>query len=561
MKIGILGGAGVRTVIFINGLLPQCRDLQIDEVVLYDTDREKLAIIGKLCRYVVEREGGQACQEGAGLGTRQACQEGVKLRAGQANQEGTKLRAGQAGRHGAERDSKALCVRIAENPVEAIQGMDYIVTTLRVGGDHARAVDERLALRHGVIGQETTGVGGFFMAARTIPVLLDYMKLIREYAPDSVVFNFTNPSGMVTQALHDAGYRQVIGICDAPSSMKWRMARYLNVPEDDLYVEFFGLNHLSWIRRVEVRGGDVREESARSAEDCEASVQNWEAREAAARCAEDCEASVRSREAREADARCAENCGEDIRSEAMHGKDISRQLLRDDAFLSGIQELEAFDPQILRETGLLPNEYLYYYYHRERALANMLQAENLRGETIEKINRAMFDELRGMDIDADPEKALQTFLWGMQLRENSYMSVESGGQIRPLLEKGTLPIPEGMGYAGVMLDCIRGLQSEQERCLVLSVPNEGSLPFLRDEDIVEMTCRVSREGIFPVRQAQVPEFCEAYIRMIKRYERLAVQAIRENDRTKAVNALALHPLVNSWSLASALVEEGWPLGK
>ena len=448
MKIGILGGAGVRTVLFINGLLKRYRELRIDEVVLYDIDKEKLAIIGKLCQIVVKR------------------------------------------------GNESLCVRTAAEPPDAIRGMDYIVTTLRVGGDHARALDERLALRCGVIGQETTGAGGFFMAARTIPVLLDYMKLIRTYAPDSIVFNFTNPSGLVTQALQDAGYRQVIGICDAPSSMKWRMARYLNVPEDDLYVEFFGLNHLSWISRVQIRSGSA-----------------W-------------------------------------------GEDISRKLLHDDDFLKSIQELEAFDPDVLRETGLLPNEYLYYYYHRERALENMRQAEKLRGETIEEINRTMFAELHSLDIDADPELALQTFLWGMQLRENSYMSIESGGRIRPLLAKGSLPVPEGMGYAGVMLDCIQGLQSPRARTLVLSVRNDGSLPCLCDEDIVEMTCRVSQKGIIPVKQDHIPEFCETYIRLIKRYERLAIQAIRENDPAKARNALALHPLVNSWSLAGKLIKGG-----
>ena len=445
MKICILGGGGVRTVIFINGLLKRAGKLHIDEVVLYDTDQPKLEIIGKLCQYVVRREHGE------------------------------------------------IRVSYVNDPVEAIRGADYIVTTLRVGGDHARVVDESIALRRGVIGQETTGVGGFSMAVRTIPVLLDYMELIQKYAPASIVFNFTNPSGLVTQALHSAGYDRVIGICDAPSSMKFRMAKYLNVPEDDLYVEFFGLNHLSWIRKVELsRAGEEREE-------------------------------------------------------------ISRKLLMDDNFLKGIQELEVFDPAVIRETGLLPNEYLFYYYHRERALENMLHAPKLRGETIEDVNRKMFQELESIDIEKDPETALQAFLWGMQLRENSYMTVESGGSTRPLASRGTLPIPEGMGYAGVMLDCIEGLQSEQGRYLVLSVRNGGSLSCLQDDDVAELTCNVSKKGIVPVRQTDIPEICETYIRLVKRYERLTVEAVRENSAELARNALALHPLVNSWSLAGQLL--------
>ena len=442
MKIGVLGGAGVRTVIFINGLLKRYRKLHIDEVVLYDIDFPKLAIIGKLCRHVVAREG---CD---------------------------------------------LVVREVYEPVDAIRGMDYIVTTLRVGGDHSRVIDETVALRNGVIGQETTGVGGFSMAVRTIPVLLDYCKLIEEYAPGAWIFNFTNPSGLVTQALHSAGFHRVIGICDAPSSMKYRMAQYLGVTEEELYVEFFGLNHLSWIRSVQVRG-----------------------------------------------------------------EEIMPKLIWDDDFLASIQELEIFDPAVIRDTGMLPNEYLYYYYHREKALANIEKSEMTRGQTIEQVNLAMMKELGEMDIDADPEGALQIFLWYMQLRENSYMSIESGSANRPLLEKGTLPVPEGMGYAGVMLDCIEGMQSEEGRTLVLSVLNQGAIPFLRDEDVVEVTCRVSKNGIEPVKQTTVPAMCEMYIRLLKYYERLSVEAVLDGDEDRAVGALMLHPLVNSYSLAKKLIAD------
>ncbi|MBR5366697.1 MAG: glycoside hydrolase [Clostridia bacterium] len=442
MKIGVLGGAGVRTVIFINGLLKRYRKLHIDEVVLYDIDFKKLAIIGKLCRHVVAREG---CD---------------------------------------------LVVREVYDAVDAIRGMDYIVTTLRVGGDHSRVIDETVALRNGVIGQETTGVGGFSMAVRTIPVLLDYCQLIAEYAPDAWIFNFTNPSGLVTQALHSAGCHRVIGICDAPSSMKYRMAQYLGVTEEELYVEFFGLNHLSWIRSVEVRG-----------------------------------------------------------------EEIMPKLIGDDDFLASIQELEIFDPAVIRDTGMLPNEYLYYYYHREKALANIQKSEMTRGQTIEQVNLAMMKELGEMDIDADPEGALQIFLWYMQLRENSYMSIESGSANRPLLEKGTLSVPEGMGYAGVMLDCIEGMQSEEGRTLVLSVLNRGAIPFLCDEDVVEVTCRVSKNGIEPVKQTSVPAMCEMYIRLIKYYERKSVEAVLDGDEDKAVEALMLHPLVNSYSLAKKLIAD------
>ncbi|MDE6166983.1 MAG: glycoside hydrolase, partial [Acetatifactor sp.] len=198
---------------------------------------------------------------------------------------------------------------------------------------------------------------------------------------------------------------------------------------------------------------------------------------------------------------------------------------------------------------------LYYYYHREKALENITKAGAARGRNIEEINRRMFEELRGMDMDKDPEGALQTFLYYMQLRENSYMAVETGGEGRPVLERGQLPIPEGIGYAGVMLDCIEGMQSDSGRYLVLSVENQGALPELNPEDVVEMTCLVSREGIRPVKVENPPRDCMLLIHSIKHYERLAVKAIMEGSSREAVRALMLHPLINSYSLAERLVKE------
>ncbi|QHQ63499.1 glycoside hydrolase [Anaerocolumna sedimenticola] len=440
MKITVIGGAGVRTVIFINGLLNRYKALNIDKVVLYDINQEKLQIIGKLCTHVINR------------------------------------------------NHKDLKLETADNPIDAIKDADYVVTTLRVGGDHSRVVDETIALKTGVIGQETTGVGGFSMAVRTIPVLIEYCELIKQYAPNAWIFNFTNPSGLVTQALRNAGYDRIIGICDAPSSTKFRMAKHLNVDEKDLYVEFFGLNHLSWIR----------------------SVKKYET-------------------------------------------EILPDLLKDDEFLKGIQEFSMFDPELLRSIGFLPNEYLYYYYHREKALENILKSGATRGKTIEEVNIRMMDELKSMDMDTDPEGALQIFLYYMAVRENSYMSIETGSDKKEVIEKGNLEVPDGMGYAGVMLDCIEGLQSEEGNYLVLSVQNNGCITGLEDEDVIEVTCKVSKAGIKPVPIGEVPESNYLLIRFIKLYEKLTVQAIKTKSKEKAIQALTLHPLINSYSLAKELV--------
>ena len=442
LKITVIGGAGVRTVIFINGLLKRYKALNIDKVVLYDIDQDKLKIIGKLCQHVINR------------------------------------------------NQKDLKLETADNAIDAIKGADYVVTTLRVGGDHSRVVDETIALNAGVIGQETTGVGGFSMAVRTIPVLLNYCELIKQYAPKAWIFNFTNPSGLVTQALKSAGCDRIIGICDAPSSTKFRMAKELKTTEKDLYVEFFGLNHLSWIRSVK-----------------------------------------------------------------REGTEILPELLMDDAFLHNIQEFSMFDPELLRSLGFLPNEYLYYYYHREKALENILKSGATRGKTIEDVNIHMMEELKTMDMEADPEGALQTFLYYMAVRETSYMSIETGSNKKEAIEKGNLMVPDGMGYAGVMLDCIEGLQSEEGNYLVLSVENNGCIAGLSDNDVIEVTCKVSKGGIIPVPIGKVPEDCYLLIRMIKLYEKLTVEAIKNKSMETAIKALTLHPLINSYSLAKKLTEE------
>ncbi|WP_053983329.1 family 4 glycosyl hydrolase [Niameybacter massiliensis] len=442
MKIAVIGGAGVRTVIFVNGLLDRYKALNINKVVLFDIDGEKLEIIGKLCKHVVERR------------------------------------------------NETLQVEVAYEAVEAITGADYIVTTLRVGGDHSRVVDETIALETGVIGQETTGVGGFSMAVRTIPVLIEYCELIKEHAPNAWIFNFSNPSGLVTQALRSKGYDKIIGICDAPSSTKFRMAHALDVAEKDLYVEFFGLNHLSWI----------------------SSVKRYE-------------------------------------------EEMLPTLLNDDAFLNGIQEFSMFDPDLLRQIGFLPNEYLYYYYHREKALENILKSGATRGKTIEAVNIQMMEELKRINIDEQPEEALQIFLYYMEVRERSYMSIETGSNKKAEIERGNLQVPDGIGYAGVMLDCIEGLQSEEGRHLVLSVQNQGCMAGLAPEDVVEVTCNVSKEGIHPVAVGEVPEYCNVLIHAIKLYEKLTVEAIFTKSKEKAIQALTLHPLINSYSLAKVLVEK------
>lgn len=440
-KWTIIGGGSVRAVFFAHSLARKARKLHVGTLCLTDTDPERLQIIGALAAYAVSREAPQ-----------------VKV--------------------------------ILENDAAAaIAGSDYIVTTIRVGGDRSRVTDETLARKYGLLGQETTGVGGFFMAARSLPVLAGYCAMIRELAPKAWVFNFTNPSGLVTQGLRDLGFDRVVGICDTPNSTKLRIAQAMGYDNDRFYMEFYGLNHLSWAHKATYEGRDVLEE-----------------------------------------------------------------ILNDPDLTKSVGELGMFDSDFLKLLRQIPNEYLYYYYYRDQALRNTLSAPEPRGIMVEENSRLLMQELRAVDPQKDPETALQIYLSRMYRREAAYMSVETGGK-QVLHVPETLQMPEGDGYAGIAMDFATAIETGIPRHVVLSVPNGGSISGLREGDVVEITCLVDSDGAHPMPIGEVTDPVYPLLRSVKAFERLAVEAILTRSRSKATEALIAHPLIGSYPLAKALLEE------
>ena len=145
------------------------------------------------------------------------------------------------------------------NRQDAITGAHFVVSQIRVGGLAARALDERIPIKHNVLGQETTGPGGFAKALRTIPVMLDIARDVGRYAPDAWLINFTNPAGLVVEAILRHTETKTIGLCNVPINMQLGVAQLLNVPPERVELRYFGLNHLSWAR-VLVDGRDVTRE-------------------------------------------------------------------------------------------------------------------------------------------------------------------------------------------------------------------------------------------------------------------------------------------------------------
>ncbi|MBN2222945.1 MAG: 6-phospho-beta-glucosidase, partial [Vallitaleaceae bacterium] len=140
---------------------------------------------------------------------------------------------------------------------KALQGADFIMTQFRVGGLKARKLDEEIPLKYGMIGQETTGIGGFFKALRTIPVMMELCKEIEEICPDAWLINFTNPSGIITEVVSTRTKVKSIGLCNVPINMVYEAASLLGAEAQEVHCNFIGLNHLSFMNRCVYHGKDV----------------------------------------------------------------------------------------------------------------------------------------------------------------------------------------------------------------------------------------------------------------------------------------------------------------
>ncbi|AJY73348.1 6-phospho-beta-glucosidase [Paenibacillus beijingensis] len=214
LKIAVIGGGSSYTPELVEGFIRDYGDLPVRELWLVDIEAglNKLNIVGELAKRMVAASG------------------------------------------------LPIDIHLTTDRRQAIRGADFVSTQMRIGMLEARVRDETIPLRHGVIGQETTGPGGMMKALRTIPVLLDICKDIKELAPQAWLLNFTNPAGMVTEAIHKYGGVRSIGLCNAPIGLiKLVSARYNTQPER-IYAEFAGLNHLHWVTRIEVEGEDKLQE-------------------------------------------------------------------------------------------------------------------------------------------------------------------------------------------------------------------------------------------------------------------------------------------------------------
>ncbi len=435
VRLVILGGGGFRVPLVHGALLADAAGGAplVDELVLHDVSSDRLAAIEAICRQ----------QAAASAGS--------------------------------------LALRTTTDLADALRGADFVFSAIRVGGLGARAADEAAAMQLGLLGQETTGAAGVLYGLRSVPEAVRIGSLVASSAPDAWVINFTNPAGMVTEAMSRLLGDRVIGICDSPLGLCRRVAQALGVPFEQVWFDYAGLNHLGWLRGAYV-----------------------------------------------------------------DGRDRLPELLASDELIESFEEGRLFGAELLRMLGAIPNEYLYYWYRTDEAIAGL--AASPRGAFLAEQQQRFFDA-----VSRDPAAAFDTWQRFRREREETYLA-EARGQ-----EESREEDDLSGGYEGVALRLMRGIASGERATLILNVRNRSALLGLDPDAVVEVPCVVDENGAHPAAVGALAPEQAALVSTVKAVERLTIEAALSGSRARAVKALALHPLVRSVAAAEQLVAR-WATG-
>lgn len=384
-----------------------------------------------------------------------------------------------------------LQVSTAGELSEAVQDCAFVISSIRPGEMKDRARDERVTLECGFAGQETTGPAGFAMAYRTVPVALQQARLVERLAPQAWIINFTNPAGLITQAIAAHTAARVVGICDTPAELFFRIGLALGQSLAAIDFDYLGLNHLGWVRAVRVNGTE----------------------------------------------------------------DVIGKLLQDDGLLRSLYAASLFSPEMIRGLRLIPTEYLYFYYSQQTARANQLRAGATRGEELLTLNLQVFAELESNIRKGDPLAALSAYRAYLNRRNASYMHLEgSGTSAFTAAEVGWDPFEGATGYHRIAVDAIHALCASEPVRMVLNIPNQGAIPDFAPEDVVEVPCLVDKSGPRPIFSTRFPEAVRGLAQSVKNYERLTIAAALDRQRTTAYMALLSNPIVGDWERAQTCVD-------
>ncbi|MEV8424706.1 6-phospho-beta-glucosidase [Streptomyces niveus] len=433
MRLTVLGGGGFRLPLVYGALLGDHAEGRVTDVVLHDVDSARLTAIARVL-----------ADQAAGV-------------------------------------ADAPRVTVTTDLDEAIRGADFVFSAIRVGGLEGRAADERVALAEGVLGQETVGAGGIAYGLRTVPVAVDIARRVARLAPDAWVINFTNPAGLVTEAMARHLGDRVIGICDSPVGLGRRVARVLGGDPGTAFIDYVGLNHLGWLRGLRI-----------------------------------------------------------------DGRDQLPRLLADPALLGAIEEGRLFGAEWLRSLGSIPNEYLHYYYFNRETVRAYREAERTRGAFLR-------DQQAGFYAEMEKEGAPALATWDRTRAEREATYMAHNREAAGAGERAAEDLESG-GYEKVALALMRAIAHDSRATLILNVRNGTTLSVLDAEAVIEVPCLVDANGAHPVAVAPLPYHATALVCAVKAVEREVLAAAESRSRTTAVKAFALHPLVDSVTVARRLVD-------
>jgi 6-phospho-beta-glucosidase len=337
---------------------------------------------------------------------------------------------------------------------EAIAAAQFVLTQIRVGGNAQRILDEKIPLKHGVIGQETTGPGGMFKALRTIPSMLDIAREVEATNPQAWIINYANPTGMIAEAINRYSNVTIAGLCAGGNFPRDHTVEALKVAPEEVFYNYFGLNHLNFGYNLRVKGVPL--------------------------------------------------------NEAEYEKVLAATTLG------------SVKSELVRKLQLVPSPYLQYFFHRQDSVAEAKKKPLSRGEQVMLVEKEVFEAY------ADPD----------QVTKPEALQKRGGG-----------------GYSEIALDVMEAAYTNRNKVIVINAPNQGAVPLLPDNAVIEVPCLVNASGIIPLRQPEIPKTVWGLVAAVKNYEQLTVEAAVTGDRDTALLALLAHPLVGDYELAQVLLED------
>lgn len=376
---------------------------------------------------------------------------------------------------------------------EAVQDADYVITTIRVGKAHGRVLDEEIPRRYGFIGQETTAPGGFAMALRNIPAIVEIAQQTERVAkPEAWLINLSNPAGILTEAIYRFTNCRAVGLCNWPRTFWTKIAEAYGVKRDEVFLQLVGLNHLNWAKAF-VKGKDVGNK-----------------------------ASIKFAEV------MAKQYGEEI-----------------------VRKKFTFPQEIVDfVTWPLIVQYNHYYYMMDEALEDQKNATDTRSQMMVnhlkgRLPKYILDmiDLAGVHTRAEFVELVDKITIEMyRQKDRNALALLSGTR-------------GGEGYGAAALEVILAIEKNSNQLQVVDYPNLGSIPGLPPDIVVEHTCLINGAGIFPISMPKLEPHMYALVYAVKQYEILTSEAAMQGDYRKALEALIANPLFNDLPRARKVLDD------